>query len=127
VELSRQHELDDYPYFVFDLDPLIPKGSPRIASTREVLRNWTLEFDAYRTEGLCFVPTVRPEIIATPGRIGLLREFTDYVTAYDDVWIATGSEVASWWSSLNLENSPDHPAEIFHALTRSEHQNYNTR
>jgi hypothetical protein len=117
VELSRHHELDDYPYFVFNLDPPIPKGSPRIASSREVLRNWILEFEAYRAEGLCFVLTVHPEIIATPGRIGLLREFLDHVSDQEDVWKATGGEVAQWWSRRNMPNHPDHPAEVFHRLT----------
>ena len=117
VELSRHHELDDYPYFVFNLDPPIPKGSPRIASTREVLRNWILEFEAYRAEGLCFVLTVHPEIIATPGRIGLLRAFLDHVSDHTDVWKATGGEVAQWWSRRNTPNHPDHPAEVFHRLT----------
>ncbi|MFJ5955853.1 polysaccharide deacetylase [Paenarthrobacter sp. NPDC092416] len=117
VEVPRHHELDDYPYFVFNLDPAIPKGSPRIASSREVLRNWILEFDAYRAEGLCFVLTLHPEIIATPGRIGMLREFLDHVRAHDDVWHATGGEVATWWREAGAPNAADHPAEIFHALT----------
>lgn len=122
VELGRHHELDDFPYFVFNLDPPIPKGSPRIASSQEVLRNWILEFDAYRAEGLCFVLTVHPEIIATPGRIGLLREFLNHVTAQDDVWMATGDEVAGWWRERNEPNAPVHPAEVFYALTAARFQ-----
>lgn len=118
VEVPRHHELDDYPYFVFNLDPPIPAGSPRIASSREVLRNWILEFDAYRAEGLCFVLTLHPEIIATPGRIGMLREFMDHVSAHDDIWHATGGDVAQWWRQSAKPNPADHPAEIFHALTR---------
>lgn len=117
MEVPRHHELDDYPYFVFNLDPPIPTGSPRIASSRHVLRNWILEFDSYRAEGLCFVLTLHPEIIATPGRIGMLREFMDHVHAHDDVWHATGGEVAHWWRQTARPNTPDHPAEIFHALT----------
>jgi peptidoglycan/xylan/chitin deacetylase (PgdA/CDA1 family) len=117
VEVPRHHELDDFPYFVFNLDPPIPKGSPRIASSREVLRNWILEFEAYRAEGLCFVLTLHPEIIATPGRIGMLREFLDHVHAYGDVWQATGGDVARWWRETAAPNSPSHPAEIFHSLT----------
>ncbi|WP_165838097.1 polysaccharide deacetylase [Pseudarthrobacter sp. AG30] len=117
VELSRHHELDDFPYFVFNLDPPIPNGSPRIASTREVLRNWILEFDAYRAEGLCFVLTIHPEITATPGRIHLLREFMSHVTSFGDVWTATGKEVATWWRKRNEPNEPGHPAEVFHTLT----------
>jgi peptidoglycan/xylan/chitin deacetylase (PgdA/CDA1 family) len=122
VEICRHHELDDYPYFVFNLDPPIPKGSPRIASSREVLRNWIHEFDAYRAEGLCFVLTVHPEIIATPGRIGLLREFMDHVTGHDDVWIATGGEVADWWRQRNEPNLPGHPADVFAAITQPSDQ-----
>jgi peptidoglycan/xylan/chitin deacetylase (PgdA/CDA1 family) len=118
VEVPRHHELDDYPYFVFNLDPPIPAGSPRIASSREVLRNWILEFDAYRAEGLCFVLTLHPEIIATPGRIGMLREFMDHIAAHDDVWHATGGDVAQWWRQTAKPNPAGHPAEIFHALTR---------
>ncbi|WP_285249290.1 polysaccharide deacetylase [Pseudarthrobacter sp. efr-133-R2A-89] len=117
VEVPRHHELDDFPYFVFNLDPPIPKGSPRIASSREVLRNWILEFEAYRAEGLCFVLTLHPEIIATPGRIGMLREFLDHVHGYGDVWHATGGDVARWWWDTAAPNSPSHPAEIFHSLT----------
>ncbi|MCA4134110.1 polysaccharide deacetylase [Arthrobacter sp. M4] len=117
VEIPRHHELDDFPYFVFNLDPPIPKGSPRIASSREVLSNWLIEFEAYRAEGLCFVLTVHPELIATPGRIGLLREFLDHVLSCDDVWIATCGDVASWWRGYGQSNAPGHPAEIFHALT----------
>ncbi|MFF2300523.1 polysaccharide deacetylase family protein [Arthrobacter sp. NPDC058127] len=119
VEIPRHHELDDFPYFVFNLDPPIPKGSPRIASTREVLRNWIIEFEAYRTEGLCFVLTVHPEIIATPGRIGMLREFMDHVNRHENVWVATGSEVAAWWRDHGEPNSAGHPAEIFHTITTS--------
>lgn len=117
VEISRHHELDDFPYFVFNLDPPIPKGSPRIASSREVLRNWIHEFDAYRAESLCFVLTVHPELIATPGRIALLREFMDHATAHDDVWLATGGEVAQWWRQRGEANPPGHPAEVFEAIT----------
>lgn len=120
VEIPRHHELDDFPYFVFNLDPPIPKGSPRIASSREVLRNWILEFDAYRTEGLCFVLTLHPEIIATPGRIGLLREFLDHVGSFNDVWSATGHEVAQWWTQYGPGNRAGHPADIFHSLTTSQ-------
>jgi peptidoglycan/xylan/chitin deacetylase (PgdA/CDA1 family) len=117
VEIPRHHELDDFPYFVFNLDPPIPKGSPRIASSREVLRNWLIEFEAYRAEGLCFVLTVHPEHIATPGRIGLLREFLDQVNSCDDVWRATAGEVADWWRDIGQANPPAHPAEVFHTIT----------
>ena len=118
VEVPRHHELDDFPYFVFNLDPPIPKGSPRIASSREVLRNWILEFDAYRAEGLCFVLTLHPEIIGTPGRVGMLRQFLEHVNSCSGVWQATGGEVAQWWRQNAAPNSPSHPAEIFHTLTR---------
>lgn len=113
VELPIHYELDDYGYFVFNLDPPIPAGSARIASTREVLGNWKTEFAAYRDEGLCFVLTLHPELIAAPGRIAMLREFFDYIRSFDDVWVATGGEVASWWTKTAPPNLPGHPVEVF--------------
>jgi len=113
VEIPRHHQLDDLPYFAFNLDPPIPAGSPRIAPTGDVLDNWITEFGAYRAEGLCFVLTLHPELIATPGRIGMLAQFLDHVHA-QDVWLATAGEVATFWGEHGSANSPDHPVEVFH-------------
>jgi len=111
------HELEDHPYFFFNLDPAFPAGQSRIASYREVLGNWTTEFTAYHRFGLCYVLRLQPEVTGTPGRIGLVRELLAHIRDHDDVWIATAGEVAGWWASTAAANSADHPAEVFARLT----------
>ena len=115
VEIPQHHQLDDGPYFAFNLDPPIPPGSPRIAPTGDVLDNWVTEFDAYHAEGLCFVLTLHPELIATPGRIGMLAQFLDHVHNRD-VWLATAGEVARFWGEHGPANPPEHPVEVYHRI-----------
>ena len=115
VEIPQHHQLDDLAYFAFNLDPPIPVGSPRIAPTGDVLDNRITEFDAYHAEGLCFVLTLHPELIATPGRIGMLARFLDHVHN-QDVWLATAGEVARFWGEHGPANPPDHPVEVFQRI-----------
>ncbi|WP_328332326.1 polysaccharide deacetylase family protein [Streptomyces sp. NBC_00455] len=118
TEIPVHHELHDHPYFFFNLDPAFPAGQSRIAPYREVLGNWTTEFDAYHRFGLCYVLRLQPEVTGTPGRIGLVRELLRHIRSHDDVWIATAGEVAEWWAARNATNAPGHPAEVFGRLTR---------
>ncbi|WP_406347884.1 polysaccharide deacetylase [Streptomyces sp. NBC_00144] len=118
IEIPVHHELHDHPYFFFNLDPAFPVGQSRIASYREVLGNWTTEFDAYRRFGLCYTLRLQPEVTGTPGRIGIVRELLRHICSHDDVWIATAGEVADWWRSRNTGNAPGHPAEVFDRCTR---------
>lgn len=116
IELPLHYELEDEPYFTFNLYPPVPVGQPRIASYREVLRNWQQDFDGFRRFGLCMPMRLHPEIIGTAGRIDLLREFLASVMAHDDVWLATGAEVAAWWATQHERNEPGHPADVFAPL-----------
>ncbi|MEU5608634.1 polysaccharide deacetylase [Streptomyces sparsogenes] len=118
VEIPVHHELEDHPYFFFNLDPAFPAGQSRIASYREVLGNWTTEFAAYHRFGLCYVLRLQPEVTGTPGRIALVRELLTHIRGHDDVWIATAGEVADWWSANHVGNEADHPSEVFARLTR---------
>jgi hypothetical protein len=56
---------------------------------------------------------LHPEIIATPGRIGVLRELLEGIQKHDDVWIATGAEVAQWWADSAAIVTEDHPAAVY--------------
>ncbi|MGO4751611.1 polysaccharide deacetylase [Streptomyces sp. 2MCAF27] len=116
IEIPVHHELEDHPYFFFNLDPAFPAGQSRIASYEQVLGNWTTEFDAYRRFGLCYVLRLQPEVTGTPGRIRLVRELLEHVRRHDDVWLATAGEVADWWADTRPGNDPDHPAEVFARL-----------
>ncbi|QCP53010.1 polysaccharide deacetylase [Trinickia violacea] len=113
VELPLHYELEDEPYFVYNLAPPVPIGQPRIASYRDVLVNWKHDFDAFRRFGLCFVMRLHPEIIGTAGRIDLLRDLLAHMRSHGDVWFATGAEVAHWWRDTVPGNEPRHPVEIY--------------
>lgn len=114
VDLPRHHELDDAAYFSFNLDPPIPLGSPRIAPIGDVLANWSIEFDAYRDEGLLFVLDLHPELIGTPARAAMLGELLDRIVGTGDVWVATGAAIARWWGGrVTAELPADHPVSVF--------------
>ncbi|SDZ21593.1 Polysaccharide deacetylase [Saccharopolyspora shandongensis] len=117
VEIPLHHELEDAPYFVFNLDPPMPAGQCRIAGYADVLDNWWREFQAYQRFGLCYVLRLHPEVSGTPGRIGLVRELLQRIRATGGVWFATGSEIADWWRANHTVNEPGHPADVFARLT----------
>ena len=116
VELPLHYELEDEPYFSFNLFPPVPVGQPRIASYREVLGNWQQDFAGFHRFGLCLPLRLHPEIIGTAGRIDMLREFLVGVLARADVWPATGAEVATWWRSQRTSNEPGHPVDVLAGL-----------
>jgi peptidoglycan/xylan/chitin deacetylase (PgdA/CDA1 family) len=119
IEVPLHYELEDEPYFTFNLYPPVPVGQPRIASYREVLGNWQQDLAGFHRFGLCMPLRLHPEIIGTAGRIDLLREFLTSVVAHDDVWIATGAEVAAWWAAQHERNEPGHPVDVFASLHRA--------
>ncbi|KLU26773.1 polysaccharide deacetylase [Caballeronia mineralivorans PML1(12)] len=113
VELPLHYELEDEPYFAYNLSPAVPVGQPRIPSYREVLANWKHDFAAFHRFGLCFVLRLHPEIIGTAGRIDVLRELLADIRARDNVWFATGAEMAAWWQQSVDGNEPGHPVEVY--------------
>lgn len=118
VEIPVHLELEDRPYFQFNFNPPFPKGLSRLPSYDGVLTNWRAEFDAYREYGLCFVLQVRPEMIATPGRIFVLRELLEHVLSFGDVWIAKGSQIADWHRKSGATVEAGHPLEIYSSYRR---------
>jgi len=119
VEVPLHHELEDDPYFTFNLFPPIPVGQPRIASYREVLANWRQDFAGFRRFGLCLPLRLHPEILGTAGRIDLLRELLTTIRSHDDVWVATGRELAQWWRSQHDGNEPGHPVDVLAPLQQA--------
>jgi len=116
VEIPLHYELEDEPYFSFNLYPPVPLGQPRIASYREVLANWQQDFAGFHRFGLCLPLRLHPEVIGTAGRIDLLREFLGSVLSHADVWAASGRDVAAWWASQHAANAPGHPVDVFAPL-----------
>ncbi|WP_192459043.1 polysaccharide deacetylase family protein [Musicola keenii] len=113
VELPLHYELEDDPYFAFNLSPAVPPGQSRIASYAHTLENMKLDFRGFYRFGGCYVLRLHPEIIGTAGRIGLLDELLDFICSHDNVWLATAGEVAAWWQTQPT-NAPEHPAAIYH-------------
>ncbi|EJM55316.1 polysaccharide deacetylase family protein [Pseudomonas sp. GM48] len=113
IELPLHYELEDEPYFAFNLSPAVPPAQSRIASYSHTLGNLQMDFAGFHRFGLCYVLRLHPEIIATPGRIGVLRELLEGIMQHDDVWIATGTEVAQWWGESAVPVTEDHPASVY--------------
>ncbi|KVD02463.1 polysaccharide deacetylase [Burkholderia ubonensis] len=113
VELPLHYELEDEPYFEFNLFPPVPSGQPRIASYRDVLDNWRRDVDGFRRFGLCCVVRLHPEIIGTAGRIDLLRALLAHLRDAGDAWFATGRDIAHWWHGQAPVNAPGHPVDVF--------------
>ncbi|WLG87908.1 polysaccharide deacetylase family protein [Pseudomonas cucumis] len=113
IELPLHYELEDEPYFAFNLSPAVPPAQSRIASYSHTLGNLQMDFAGFYRFGLCYVLRLHPEIIATPGRIGVLRELLQSIQQHDDVWIATGAKVAQWWAKSAAPVTEDHPAAVY--------------
>jgi peptidoglycan/xylan/chitin deacetylase (PgdA/CDA1 family) len=121
VQIPVHIELEDRPYFQFNFTPAFPKGQSRLPSYEAVLHNWIAEFDAYRTFGLCYVLQVRPEMIGTPGRIFVLEQLLGHILQFDDVWVATADEVASWHEAQAQALGSTHPLSVFEAYQEEHH------
>ena len=113
IELPLHYELEDEPYFAFNLSPAVPPAQSRIASYSHTLGNLLMDFAGFHRFGLCYVLRLHPEIIATPGRIGVLRELLEGIQRHEDVWIATGADVARWWAESAPLVTEDHPASVY--------------
>jgi peptidoglycan/xylan/chitin deacetylase (PgdA/CDA1 family) len=113
IELPLHYELEDEPYFAFNLSPAVPPAQSRIASYSHTLGNLQMDFAGFHRFGLCYVLRLHPEIIATPGRIGVLRELLEGIQQHQDVWIATAGDVAQWWADSAVRVTQDHPAAVY--------------
>ncbi|MHC8394945.1 polysaccharide deacetylase family protein [Pseudomonas sp. LB3P93] len=113
IEVPLHYELEDEPYFAFNLSPAVPPAQSRIASYSHTLGNLQMDFAGFHRFGLCYVLRLHPEIIATPGRIGVLRELLQGIQQHDDVWIATAGEVAQWCTVSAAPVTEDHPASVY--------------
>lgn len=113
IELPLHYELEDEPYFAFNLSPAVPPAQSRIASYSHTLKNMQMDFEGFHRFGLCYVLRLHPEIIGTAGRIGLLRELLEGIQQRQDVWIAPAHEVSAWLAQSSPVLPEDHPAAVF--------------
>ena len=95
LELPIHWELFDLPYFVFTFDPPIPPGQSRSARMDDVLKNWLYELKGARRFGTLFNLQLDPQAIGEQGRIFMLEALLEELKKADDVWVATGGEIAA--------------------------------
>jgi|JI10StandDraft_1071094.scaffolds.fasta_scaffold78658_4 peptidoglycan/xylan/chitin deacetylase (PgdA/CDA1 family) len=89
VELPWHWSLDDVPYMVYSL-----RGQRPIQTNQHILDIWSEEFEQHHQRGALFDLIMHPQAIGRPSRLVLLRRFLEFVQTHDNVWCATGSEVA---------------------------------
>jgi peptidoglycan/xylan/chitin deacetylase (PgdA/CDA1 family) len=94
IELPVTMTFDDWQY------GLTHRYSPRPLMTREhVLSIWNDEVAETRDWGGLITTVLHPQVSGRPMRLKLLREFLQGVQAYDDIWIATGVEIAAHFAA----------------------------
>jgi peptidoglycan-N-acetylglucosamine deacetylase len=89
IELPVTPSYDDW------MHGLSARFSPRPIFPREhVLSLWRDELDETRDWGAMATTVLHPQCSGRPMRLRLLREFLTYAGSCNDLWIATGSEIA---------------------------------
>ncbi|SHK60772.1 polysaccharide deacetylase family protein [Desulforamulus aeronauticus] len=97
IEMAPKWDLDDFVQFGYNLFPAEPAGQDRISGIEQVYNNFKQEFDGYYQYGLCFVLLMHPQIIGKPGRLLMLEQLLQHMKSHQDIWFATGEEIAEWW------------------------------
>lgn len=93
VEIPTRWELLDFPYLAWG--DSYPAGNDRVAIYDEVLDNWLRELEASYDGGYCYVLSVTPQTIGSPGRMFMLRTVLEKLSR-KNIWIATGKEIARY-------------------------------
>lgn len=99
VEVPVQWALDDWEQYCYLPDI---SGTGLIESPRKALEIWTLEFEAMRNEGGCFVLTTHPFLSGRPSRAAALEELVERVAGCADTWLAPLADIARHTRSLAL-------------------------
>lgn len=113
LEIPFRYELEDLQYMGFNLDPPFPPGQSRIASHQTVRDNWRIEYEAANRWGTLFLLRLNAEIIGTPGRARLLKEFLTEIVQSGTTWLATCSELHSYFQAELPEVDERHPYSMF--------------
>lgn len=89
IEIPVNYSLDDWNFGITH------RMSPRALFSREaVLSIWRDEFEQTHAWGGVTTMMLHPQVSGRPMRYRLLDEFLTYVAGFDDVWWATGRDIA---------------------------------
>lgn len=105
IEIPTKWEVDDYVAMAYNMYPAEPCGQDRISCYRNVEDNFLREFRGHYRYGLCISFMSHPQVIGTPGKIRILDTLLKEITSKEDVWVATGCEIADWYRSLTGEEA----------------------
>jgi peptidoglycan/xylan/chitin deacetylase (PgdA/CDA1 family) len=99
VEIPIQWALDDWEQYCF-----LPgvSGEGLIESPTKAEEIWTLELDALRDVGGCFVLTNHPFLTGRPSRAAVLDRLISRAVEHGDVWVSNMSQIADHVRSLGL-------------------------
>lgn len=90
IEIPVNYSFDDWNF------GMSHRSSPRALFGREdVLAIWRDEFDQTRDWGGVATMVMHPQVTGRPMRFRILENFLEYVRRFDDVWWATGREIAA--------------------------------
>lgn len=99
VEIPIQWALDDWEQYCF-----LPgiSGEGLIESPTKAEEIWTLELDALRDVGGCFVLTNHPFLTGRPSRAAVLDRVISRALGHGDVWVASMRQIAEHVRGLGL-------------------------
>jgi peptidoglycan/xylan/chitin deacetylase (PgdA/CDA1 family) len=99
VEIPIQWALDDWEQYCF-----LPgiSGEGLIESPTKAEEIWTLELDALRDVGGCFVLTNHPFLTGRPSRAAVLDRVISRALEHGDVWVASMRQIAEHVRGLGL-------------------------
>ncbi len=82
---------DDSQQFLF-----FPVFGSVMNTAQHAYETWTEEFDGIREMQGLFTLIQHPNVTGRPGKIQMLRKLIAHMKQYDDVWFATGKEIAEY-------------------------------
>jgi len=95
IEIPGQWMLEDWEQFAFNAEPawgFIPEDCEKVFNL------WWQEFEAMLDYGCCFNLTLHPWLSGRPSRVKLIERLISKMIETNEVWFATGSEIARYVS-----------------------------
>jgi hypothetical protein len=94
----REGRLISMPYnTVSDLGTFIQLGWTGEQFYQQVVDYFDALYAEGERSGRIFTLSVHPWVIGKPPRLKYLNQALEYITGHEQVWLATGSEVADWY------------------------------
>jgi peptidoglycan-N-acetylglucosamine deacetylase len=92
VNLPGSWVLDDAVYFQFHIT--IRTAMRRAADVLEIYKE---EFRAVHAAGGLFTLVMHPQLSGRPSRVLMLKEFMEYVSGFEGVWLPRPIDVVDYW------------------------------